>query len=160
TMLLLFVSLVLDHTDPWPVFVLTYLTALIGQFFIPAESAAIPLLVGENELVSALSLFSISLSISQAVGFLLVGRLVATLFSPFSLSILSHVFYVQSANMVFAIVAVLYVICAVLILCIPVRAFEEEHLHKPEGDKDAPSAIGKSLAQLWDDMVEGWRIVR
>lgn len=160
TMLLLFVSLVLDHTDPWPVFVLTYLTALIGQFFIPAESVAIPLLVGKHELVSALSLFSISLSISQAVGFLLLGRVVATLFPPFSLSIWSHLFYVQSANMVFAIVAVLYVVCAVLILCIPVRAFEEEHLHKPEGDNDAPSTIGKSLALLWDDMVEGWSIVR
>ena len=160
TMLLLFASLIIDHTNPWPVFVLTYLTALIGQFFIPAESAAIPLLVGESELMPALSLFGISLSISQAIGFLILGRIVATLFPPFTFSVGSMLLHVQSANMVFAVVAVLYIVCAAVILCIPSRSFEEEHLRKLKDDRGPHVAVGASLQRLWCDMVEGWRIVR
>src|SRR5947209_4433413 len=80
TMLLLVVSLLLNHANLWPLYVLTFVTSLIGQFFIPAEGASIPLLVGERELMPALSLFNISMTLSQAIGFLLLGRLAATAF--------------------------------------------------------------------------------
>src|ERR1700680_661464 len=44
TMLLIVVSLLNDQTNLWPLYVLIFMTSLIGQFFIPAESASIPLL--------------------------------------------------------------------------------------------------------------------
>src|SRR5436305_5011508 len=48
-MLLIVVSLLFDRTNSWPLYVLTFMTSLIGQFFIPAEGASIPLIVGERE---------------------------------------------------------------------------------------------------------------
>src|SRR5205809_845587 len=83
--LLMVVSLLYDQTNLWPLYVLTFVTSLIGQFFIPAEGAAIPLLVGERELVPALSLFNITMTLSQAIGFLVLGSIISHLFPPFTL---------------------------------------------------------------------------
>src|SRR5579864_3528026 len=69
-----------------PLFVLTFLISLITQFFTPAEASAIPLLVSKNDLAPALSLFSITLTVSQALGFLLLGGLITALFPSFYLS--------------------------------------------------------------------------
>src|SRR6266571_3412300 len=65
TMLLIVVSLLNDQTNLWPLYVLIFMTSLIGQFFIPAESASIPLLVGERELMPGLSLFNITMTLSR-----------------------------------------------------------------------------------------------
>src|SRR5438132_8223369 len=87
TVFLMVVSLLYDRTDLWPLYVLTFMASLIGQFFIPAEGAAIPLLVGERELMPALSLFNITMTLSQAIGFLLLGSIVSRLFTPFTLQL-------------------------------------------------------------------------
>src|SRR5213082_317348 len=84
-MLLIVVSLLYDRTNLWPLYVLTFMTSLIGQFFIPAEGASIPLIVGEQELVPALSLFNITITLSMAIGFLLLGSVVSRIFPPFTL---------------------------------------------------------------------------
>src|SRR5438128_10700989 len=47
-----------------PLFFLAFATSLITQFFAPAEVSAIPLLVGKHELVPALSLFNITLTLA------------------------------------------------------------------------------------------------
>ena len=54
SMLLMVFSLLSNRTDLLPLYVLTFMTSLIGQFFIPAEGASIPLLVGKRELIPAL----------------------------------------------------------------------------------------------------------
>src|SRR5712691_5781269 len=130
TMLLVVVSLLYDRFNLWPLYILTFMTSLIGQFFIPAEGASIPLLVGESELVPALSLFNITMTLSQAIGFLLLGSIIAHVFPPFTLQLATVTLHVQSIDMLFILVALLYLVCAALILCIPARAFEEEHLNK------------------------------
>src|SRR5258708_3593267 len=66
TMLLMFCWLLYDSSNVWPLFGFRFLTSLLGQFFIPAEGAAIPLLVGERELIPALSLFNITMTLAQA----------------------------------------------------------------------------------------------
>jgi MFS family permease len=159
TMFLVVISLLADRTNLWPLFTLSFLTSIIGQFFSPAEGASIPLLVGERELLPALSLFNISLSVAQAIGFLLLGRIIATIFPPFTLSLgLLHLHF-QSIDMLFVIAGVAYVICSVLILAIPVSAFNEAHLFKQH--KDEPSApVSQSIDALWHDLISGWRIVR
>jgi MFS family permease len=159
TMLLMFLALLLDRTSLWPLFALTFLTSFIGQFFIPAEGSSIPLLVGERELMAGLSLFNVSLSLSQALGFLLLGRLVVSIFSPFTIHLGAAAFNVQPIDMLFAIAAVLYVVCALLILCIPSHAFDEAHVQRYTL-KDTHIDIGPMLHNLWQDLLAGWQIVR
>ena len=159
TMLLLVFFLLLSHTTLWPLYVLTFVTSLIGQFFIPAEGSSIPLLVGERDLMPALSLFNISITVSQALGFLLLGQLAATLFPPFVLHLGNANIHVLSTDMLFVIVAISYLVCVALILLIPQRAFHERHAqrYKPHGTH---IAIGNAFGTLWHDLTDGWHIVR
>src|SRR2546426_7779146 len=60
------ISLLLDRHQLVPIYLLTLLISSIGQFFTPAEGASIPMLVSEEELVPALSLFSVTFMLSQA----------------------------------------------------------------------------------------------
>jgi MFS family permease len=160
TMLLMFVSLVFNHSALLPLFILIFLTSLIGQFFMPAEGAAIPLLVGESELMPALSLFNITITLSQALGFLLLGRLVATIFPPFTLHIGSNAIHVASIDMLFVIVALFYAVCMVLILLIPKRCFYQDHLHALCVNSETRFDLSQMLHNLWKDMFEGWKIIR
>ncbi len=159
TMLFMFAWLLHDHTDVWPLFGLMFLTSLIGQFFIPAEGAAIPLLVGERELMPALSLFNITVTLSQAVGFLILGSLVARLFPSFTLHAGVLVLDVHSNDMLFVIAAFFYAVCVVLILLIPAHAFAEPHLRK-QGERNTYAEVGVAIESIWRDMVGGWHIVR
>src|SRR5260370_11568720 len=99
-----------------PLFFLTFLISLVTQFFIPADASAIPLLVSKNDLTPALSLFNITLTIAQALGFLLLGGLVTSLFPPFHLSLGFINVQVLSFDMLFALVVMFYVIFPFLIL--------------------------------------------
>ncbi|GHO75604.1 MFS transporter [Ktedonobacter sp. SOSP1-85] len=159
TVLLMFICIVFNRGNLWPLFLLTYCTSLIGQFFIPAEGSSIPLLVGERDLMPALSLFNISITISQALGFLILGRLVTSLFSPFTVHIGKLAFNVQSIDMLFLLVGVLYAVCAGLILLIPSRCFAESHL-KQERAQRGDRTVKETLARLWADLGQGWRIVQ
>ncbi|MBO0778363.1 MAG: MFS transporter, partial [Ktedonobacteraceae bacterium] len=159
TMLLIFASLLYDRTNLWPLLTLVFLTSLIGQFFTPAEGAAIPLLVGKHELMPALSLFNITLTLSQAIGFLLLGRIVATIFPPFTLHLGAWTAHVYSTDMVFVIVAAFYAVCALLILAIPARALQESHVRQYHKERESV-AMGRVLHDLWRDMLAGWYIVR
>jgi MFS family permease len=158
TMLLMFCWLVYDSSDVWPLFGFIFLTSLIGQFFTPAEGTAIPLLVGERELMSALSLFNITATLAQAIGFLLLGRVVVAIFPEFMVQFGSLKLDIVPTSMVFVVVAFFYAVCTVLILFIPHWAFHETHLQKQ--DKSTSMSFGKALETLWRDMVEGWHIVR
>ncbi len=155
TMVLIVVSLLTNRSSLWPLYVLSYMASLIGQFFIPAEGSAIPLLVGEDDLLPALSLFNISITVSQALGFLLLGRVVATLFPPFTIFAL----HVQSIDMLFVVSAVLYVVCAILILLIPLPAFHEQHSDVHFG-KGTRIDMRQVFHTLWRDTVAGWRTIR
>ncbi len=161
TMLLMFASSIFDPSNVWTLFGLIFLTSLVGQFFIPAEGSSIPLLVGERDLVPALSLFNISMTLSQAIGFLILGSVATRLFPPFSFQVGSLTLHVVSIDMLFLIAAIFYLICACLILAIPPQAFHQkfQHRHKHETDS-AYAAANQALKALWQDMVSGWRIVR
>ncbi len=158
TMLLMFCWLLYDSSDVWPLFGFMFLTSLIGQFFIPAEGAAIPLLVGERELIPALSLFNITITLAQAIGFLLLGRVVVALFPEFTLHLGSLKLDILPIYMVFVVVAFFYAVCTILILFIPEQAFHETHLLQKQGQTSV--SLRKALETLWRDMVGGWHIVR
>ncbi len=158
TMLLVVVSLLYNPTALGPLYVLIFVTSLIGQFFTPAESASIPLLVGERELVPALSLFNITLTLAQAIGYLVLGSALSLIFPSFTLHLGAFTLAVHSIDVLFVFVAICYVVCAGLILLIPSRALQERHLM----NRATPARIeaGKALEMLWQDIVEGWRFVR
>jgi len=136
-----------------PLYFLAFVISVISQFFTPAEASAIPLLVGKEDLVPALSLFNITLTIAQALGFLVLGGLVTALFPPFTLSLGFTTVMVQSFDMLFVIVTFVYVICTFLILAIPANAIQQEHTAGP----DILRSFGK---QAWDivqhDVKETW----
>src|SRR2546426_5655968 len=56
---LIVVALIWNPHTVIPLYILAFVISFITQFFMPAEAAAIPLLVGKKELVPALSLFNI-----------------------------------------------------------------------------------------------------
>lgn len=107
-------------------FALTFVISIITQFFTPAESTAIPLLVGEKGLIQALSLFNITLTLAQAIGFLVLGQLIAIFIPPFDLSLGFTILHVSPLYMLFVVVAIAYTICTFLILAIPASALEQE----------------------------------
>ena len=154
--LMVFVLLVNPHTVLW-VFFLAFAISLISQFFTPAEASAIPLLVSRQDLVSALSLFNITLTIAQALGFLILGGLVTSLFPPFNISLgLIHV-HVISFDILFAIVALFYVICTLLILAIPARDLQQQREEQPH----VSALLGR---RTWTTVREGvketWHYIR
>src|SRR5437016_6194016 len=139
-----------------PLFFLAFATSLITQFFAPAEGSAIPLLVGKHELVPALSLFNITLTLAQALGFLVVGGLITALFPSFELSLGFLRLQVQSFDFLFALVAVIYLICTWLILAIPAQALQQK--------QHADAAVLRSLGrQMWQivrhDVGETWTFI-
>jgi MFS family permease len=117
-------ALLLNPHTVIPLYFLTFVISLITQFFTPAEASAIPLIVSKSDLLPALSLFNITLTVAQALGFLLLGGLITALFPPLLLSLGSFRVQVQSFDLLFGIVAMVYVICTLLILAIPVRALQ------------------------------------
>jgi MFS family permease len=158
TMLLVVVSLLYDRTALLPLYVLIFITSIIGQFFTPAEGASIPLIVRRSELVPALSLFNITTTLSQAIGFLILGSIVSRLFPPFTLHIAALTLNVQSIDMLFVLVAFLYLVCAIFILCIPVRVFAEKHVSNRV--KFNRVEVGQAVGGVWSEIVDGWRYVR
>jgi Na+/melibiose symporter-like transporter len=140
-----------------PLYFLTLVISLVTQFFTPAEASAIPLLVSKHDLAPALSLFNITLTIAQALGFLIVGGLLTALFPPFRLSLGSLRVQVQSFAVLFALVALVYIICSGLLLAIPARALQRG----PSAGSGLPRSLGK---QVWKvirrDAGETWAYTR
>lgn len=104
-----------DPTSGWVlliIYVLTFLMSTVGQFFSPAEAAAIPFLVGRNHLLTANSLFSMTLALSQVIGLIIVGPLAVKLFG------------VEATLMV---IAVLYGVAALLVRKLPRDDPRREH---------------------------------
>ena len=145
TMVLLVVALLINRNSIWPLYVLSYLASLIGQFFIPAEGSSIPILVGEDDLLPALSLFNISITVSQALGFLLLGRVVATLFHHLPSSL-----YMCSLSTCY-LLSVLFCTSSVCTnSIIPPHAFHDQHSDVHFG-KGTRFDLGQFFRTLWHE---------
>ena len=113
--------------------------------------------MNKNDLAPALSLFNVTLTIAQALGFLLLGGLIMVLFPSFYLS--AGVIHVQvlSFDMLFLLVAVVYLICSLLILAIPARALQQKQSAEP-------AFLGSPGKQTWKiirhDVRKTWTYIR
>ena len=156
------ILLLLDRRQLIPIYLLTLLISGIGQFFTPAEGASIPMLVSEEELVPALSLFNVTFMLSQALGFILLAPIVLSLLPPIKISSL----VIQPVESLYLIIAVLYAVCAGLIALIPRRDFRREQ-HGMRGPHGTQGAQGRRTTQnleivgnMWTEMYQGWVFVR
>lgn len=146
-------SLLFDRRQLLPVYLLTFLISSIGQFFTPAEGSAIPMLVSEEELLPALSLFNITFMLSQALGFILLAPLVISLLPTFTLFTLT----IGPIESLYFLIAVLYGVCALLIAMIPQSRFfhVSSTARRPVNTQNM-----EIVGNVWSEMLQGWSFIR
>ena len=121
------VALLLDPHQYLFIYVLAFFFSLVGLFFSPAEGAIIPRLVGEAELLPALSLYNLTLNLSQAVGLLLIGPLALDLLPSVALHLGGYGLTFTPVETLFAGITILYLIAAGL-----TRSLPSEHQLGPQ----------------------------
>lgn len=147
------ISLLINNKAFVPIYILTFFISLIGQFFSPAEGAAIPLLVKKDEIVSALSLFNVTFTISQALGFIIVGPLILQLAPTLLFHHGTELVTFTNIHFLFTLVGFLYIICAILTATLPnVRL---QPIVGPNANVDEHRII-----QIWRSIVETGDVVR
>jgi MFS family permease len=145
--------LLINHDLLLPAYLLTFLISSIGQFFTPAEGSAIPLLVSEEELMPALSLFNITFMLSQALGFILFAPILLSFLPTFHISMLVFDPIVQ----LYGLIAVFYLVCALLIVQIPKTSFKEQAKRRTATLTTETVGI---FNNVWTEMYQGWSFVR
>ncbi len=136
---LLVLGLAPDHSNGWvllTLYTLTFLMSTVGQFFNPAEAAAIPLLVGRTHLMTANSLFSLTLALSQVIGLIIVGPLVVKLIG------------VEAA---FVVIACLYGVAALLVGRLPRDEPRHSHASAQGGWQRAKSDLREGASFVISD---------
>lgn len=149
------ISLLVNRTQLFPAYLVTFLVSGIGQFFTPAEGASIAMLVSEEELMPALSLFQVTFMLSNALGLIILGPLILLLLPTIHLLGLSVVPIVS----LYFIMAVLYVLCAGLISLIPSRNFIAPKPRKASTGVLAAESLGV-LQMIWHEMLQAWTFIR
>ncbi len=151
--LLFVVSLLLNKHQLLPIYLLTFIISAIGQFFSPAEGSSIPMLVSEDELMPALSLFNITFMLSQALGFIIFAPIILSLLPAFHLFSIT----IDSIISLYVIIALLYIVCAVLILLIPHAPFKRELAKQSRVTTRDLEVVSRNM---WLEMFQGWNFVR
>lgn len=150
------VSLLINQTQLVPAYLLTFLVSAIGQFFTPAEGASIAMLVSEDELMPALSLFQVTFMLSNALGLIILGPLILIFLPP--ITMLGHT--ISPIVSLYFIMAILYAICALLIALIPSPNFIEARRHRTTSTGDlAVESLGV-WQTLWHEMLQAWTFIR
>ncbi len=157
-------SLLVNPGGVLPVFILTFFIAAVGQFFSPAEGAAIPLLVRQEELVNALALFNITFTLAQAAGLIVLGPLVLLFLPKIVIGLPPHSLTIDPVASLFLIVAVLYVVCAVLILTIPVRRLRIARVPQAPSSRVQRGQVlrqeERQIMGIWSGVLECGRFIR
>lgn len=150
------VSLLIDHTQLVPAYALTFLVSGIGQFFTPAEGSSIPMLVSDEELMPALSLFQVTFMLSNALGFIVFAPLILS-FVP-TLSVFGVT--VLPIASLYLIMAILYLVCAGLIALIPARNFIEPKVRAKTTTSELTAESLGTLQTVWHEMLQAWTFIR
>ncbi|MGH2516126.1 MAG: MFS transporter [Ktedonobacterales bacterium] len=151
------IALLIDRHALLPAYAISFCIALIGQFFAPAEGASIPLLVHPEELINALSLFNITFTIAQALGLIILGPILLLVLPRIPIGTASHGIVLEPIETLFIVVAVLYIVCAGLILSIPKRRLL---VRKPAQARHRQVSETRQLHSIWTSIVECWHFIR
>jgi len=154
------ISLLFNRHQLVPVYVLTVLISVIGQFFSPAEGASIPLLVNEDELMPALSLFQITSMLSLALGYLLLAPISLIVLPTFTIEHIT----IHPIDQLYTIIGMLYLVCAVLIGSIPAKNFQQKPGTNTNANRKSSNSIMAEtlniLGNVWSEMLQGWNFIR
>ena len=123
-------------------YLVTLVFASISQFFVPAEGAAIPLLVQRDELIAANSLFNLTFTASQLIGFIILG--------PLFLKLLVHD---DNFGPFYIVLFVLFLACSGLTWLLP----RDEQV-KPIGNGDG--SVRARVGTAIEELREGWAYIR
>lgn len=148
------ISLIIDSNQLVVVYLLTLLVSGIGQFFAPAEGATIPMLVSDDELMPALSLFQITSMLSNALGFLLLAPLLLIFLPALHIGGLT----LNAIKLLYIILAALYALCSLLIMLIPAQQFIEPQARKTTTADLTAESLGV-LQNVWHEMVQAWTFI-
>ena len=148
------IVLLIDRHQLIPVYLLTFLISSIGQFFTPAEGSSIPMLVSEEELMPALSLFNITFMLSQAIGFILLAPIILSLLPNFTIGSL----VIYPIESLYLLIAILYGVCAVLTAMLPASQLSDtaNKARKPANTQDNLEVV----SNMWTEMYQGWAFIR
>ena len=113
------------------IYVLGFIFASVSQFFGPAEGAAIPFVVRRRDLAQANALFTLTVTVSQLVGFATLGPLLVG---------------VLGLDRLYLFVALLFLFCATLIWTLPSMNAAPRVRVDGRGPMEA----------LWFDVREAW----
>ncbi len=113
------------------IYLITFLFGTISQFFAPAEGAAIPSLVPRDQLLAANSLFNLTFTATQLLGFAVFGPVLAK---------------VVGVDVLFGACVALFAVCALLTMTLPTS---------PPPERNATGADGQMMNRLWADIREG-----
>ena len=154
--LLFVVSLLLNPGALLPIYILTFIISSIGQFFAPAEGASIPMLIADDELTPAISLFNVTFMLSQALGFVLFAPIILSVLPTFT------IFHIQFDAIIqlYILVALLYIVCAILILLIPPHNFKSTPQENTSLTPPISSETIGALNSMWQEMWQGWCFIR
>ncbi len=116
------------------IYAITFAAASVAQFFYPAEGATIPLLVGEDRLLAANSLFNLTMNLSLVAGLLFLGPLIVE---------------ILGAREGFLFLALLYLGATVLVALLPKDA---------PGPRVAVDGVSR-WRSIWQEARDGWKFV-
>ncbi len=141
-----------------PVFyIVTLLFSAVSQFFNPAELAMIPLIVSRKQLVSANSLFNLSFTGCQLVGFVILGPL-----------LLGTVLHGEFPRL-YLILFFLYLVCAIITYFLPQddtqmtaaeRRRRGERVGVTQVATGATEIARSGFENARDELIEGWAFIR
>lgn len=123
----------------WIIYLAAFAGTSIEQFFVPAQSALLPTLVGEVHLVQANSLKSLSSNLARLVGPAL-GGLIAAVFG------LDGIVLTDAAS---------FLVAAMLVALITASS-------RPSASKETPLPVAEAgaIANLWHEWIDGLRVIR
>ncbi len=81
-------------------FTVSFVFSVISQFFAPAETAMIPVIVGRKRLMQANSFFHLTFTASQLVGLVMVGPLIVKLFGTTTFFVITALLFAVSGVLV------------------------------------------------------------
>jgi len=137
---LLSLLLVRTASSAWVAYLTTFAAATLAQFFVPAEHALLPRLVGEEHVQEANALAALTDNLARIVG-PAVGGVVLGAFGLASAALLDSASFLLSAALI-----------AGVAVPVPPRM--------PSGPLERAAGDGGPVAALWRDWVAGLRLVR
>ncbi len=110
-------------------YIINFLFSTVGQFFAPAETAMIPVVVSRSRLLQANSLFHLTFTASQLIGLVVLGPLLAK---------------VVGTDGLFVSMALAIVLCGALVWPLPSR--------RGEHDPGVPASGEEAVRGVWRDV--------